>query len=208
MIRKVECRYIFEHSKRVIGFPALPVDFSHAGLENIKEVLELIDRESSIAFSQFEKRLTWSQREEYSVFFEPEGEEVTLSPLGFLMLEELHKPQPLTPFISREAVKGMLQLEERSDVDPVEYLRRVAMSRDKFDKDRHGNAGGQLVWLKPGNTTDRYLVSVENDWELLVWEICDHKTYDQYSSDPNLGKNVRSNRARKYAPFFRLEFKR
>lgn len=205
MIRRVECRYIFEFSTQLISFPPLPVDFSHAGLESIKAVLELINRESAISKAVFDERLSWEQRREFAVLFEKEGDQVTLSPAGFLLLEEFLKPQPLTPYVSREAVKGLLRLERIEGVNPVDYLHRVARNRESFLAARHGNAGEGLFWLKPGNTTDRYLVSVEDDWKLLVWEMCDHAEYDRMSAQTNLGATARSERASRHAPFFRLE---
>ncbi|WP_203457590.1 hypothetical protein [Gloeothece citriformis] len=59
-----------------------------------------------------------------------------------------------------------------------------------------------LYWLKPGNTTDRYLVSVEG-WRMLVWRAIRE---DQQGSDyPNQVK-VDPNQRQKYAPFMRMEF--
>jgi putative CRISPR-associated protein (TIGR02619 family) len=205
MIRKVECRYIFEFSTQLISFPPLPVDFSHAGLESIKAVLELINRESAIHTALFEDRLTWEQRREFAVLFEKEGDQVTLSPAGFLLLEELLKPQPLTPYISREAIKGLVRLERIKGVNPADYLHRLVRNRESFLAARHGNAGEGLFWLKPGNTTDRYLVSEEDGWKLLVWEMCDHDEYDRMSAQSNLGATARGQRASRYAPFFRLD---
>ena len=63
--------------------------------------------------------------------------------------------------------------------------------------------GNGLRWLKPGRTTDRYLVSVEG-WRLLVWRaIREDRVGGDYPQqiviDP---QRVRA----KYAPFTRLEF--
>ena len=83
----------------------------------------------------------------------------------------------------------------------------VAKARhpDKLSKDKHGNAESGLFWLKPENTTDRYLVSVEDDWKLLVWEMHGHEEYEERSRVSGLGKAVRNERYRRYAPFFRME---
>ncbi|SKA86838.1 CRISPR-associated protein (Cas_APE2256) [Thiothrix eikelboomii] len=46
MIRRVSCRYIFEFSSQLIELPPLPVDFARSKLQSLKEVLELIERET------------------------------------------------------------------------------------------------------------------------------------------------------------------
>ena len=56
--------------------------------------------------------------------------------------------------------------------------------------------------MKPGNTTDRYLVSVEG-WKLLVWRAVTHAAFgDDYVQrvvvDPRTDRN-------RHAPFTRLD---
>lgn len=206
MIRRVSCRYIFEFSSELIELPPLPVDFAHSNLQAIKQVLETIERESSMSKDRFDGLLNWEQRQTFRVLFEQEENEITLSAIGVLILEELQTPSALTVFISQEAIKGLIKLKARADTNPVRYLTSVAKELAKLEQAKHGNAGDGLSWLKPGNTTDRYLVSVENGWRLLVWEIHEHTTYDERSKLNNLGEKVHSQRSQKYAPFFRMEF--
>lgn len=115
------------------------------------------------------------------MLFDVDGSDVTLSAVGILVLEELQKPSALIPYLSQEAMSGLRKLRARSDVNPLEYLDRTARHPDKLSKDKHGNAEAGLFWLKPGNTTDRYLVSVEDDWKLLVWEMHGHDEYEERS---------------------------
>lgn len=205
MIRRVSCRYIFEFSSQLIELPPLPVDFARSKLQSLKEALELIERETFLPEKEFNDCLTWDERQEYRVLFEWEGKEVTLSAIGMLMLEVLQQPSDLTIFISQEAMKGLSKLRERADVDPIRYLTRIGKDRVKLNEDLHGNAGEGVSWLKPGNTTDRYLVSVEDEWKLLIWEMHEHEEYDQRSKLSNLGKTVKAQRKQKYAPFFRMD---
>lgn len=72
-----------------------------------------------------------------------------------------------------EAFKPLFERIERDssvsldDYEPFQFLTRMS-SPQMLDKHEHINAGNGLRWLKPGRTTDRYLVSVEG-WRLLVW---------------------------------------
>lgn len=206
MIKRVRCSYIFEFSSEIIDLPPLPVDFARSNLEAIKEVMTLIERESAVPVKQFEEQLPWEQRQSYKLLFEQEGSEVTLSGIGVLMLEELQKPSALSVYISQEAMKGLEKLRGMADVDPLEYLLRVSKDFSKLEKDKHGNAGNGLTWLKPGNTRDRYLVSIEDEWKLLVWEMHEHSAYDQRSKMKNLGSSVKAMRGQRYSPFFRMDF--
>lgn len=206
MLRDVACRYIFEFSTELIELPPLPVDFSRSALESVRPVLEKIARESSISCSRFEVLLDWTRRQELVMLFELEQDEVTLSAVGLLVLEDLQKPAAKTVFLSQEAMRGLSRLRSLSGVNPRGYLERVAGSAGKLASDGHLNAGDGLFWLKPGDTTDRYLVSVEDDWKLLVWEMHDHGEYEVLLKNNQLGRTAREARSRKYAPFFRLDF--
>ena len=206
MIRQVSSQYIFEFSKEIINLPPLPIDFNRNNIESIKLILEKINRESSISIEDFNNILTWENRQRFQVLFENADDEITLSAVGFLILDELQKPTKLTVFLSREAIAGFIKLKQRADIRPEEFLNMVAQDFNKLEQVKHGNAGNGLTWLKPGNTADRYLVSVEDTWKLMVWEIHAHDTYDQRSAIQDLGKKVCEQRKQKYAPFFRLDY--
>ena len=205
MLRQVTCRYIFEFSSQLIDLPPLPVEFSKASLNAVRPVLEQIERDSAINIKVFSETLSREQRQSLEVLFDVDDPNVTLSAVGFLVLEELQKPSALIPYLSQEAMSGLRKLRARSDVNPLEYLERIARHPDKLSKDKHGNAEAGLFWLKPGNTTDRYLASIEDDWKLLVWEMHGHEDYEERSGVSGLGKAVRNERTRRYAPFFRME---
>ena len=95
-------------------------------------------------------------------------QEVTLSAIGLLFLDEVRTATKLVPFLSRQAWDDCWDnLRQLDDCEPFRFLTRMS-SPQMLDKHEHINAGNGLRWLKPGRTTDRYLVSVEG-WRLLVW---------------------------------------
>lgn len=89
------------------------------------------------------------------------------------------------------------------DCDPFRFLTRVATSLEALQQSEHIKTGQGLRWLKPGRTTDRYLVSVEG-WRLLVWRAIRE---DQTGKDYPQQIQVNPERARrKYAPFMQMEY--
>ena len=72
-----------------------------------------------------------------------------------------------------------------------------------LEEKMHLNVNSGLRWLKPGRTTDRYLVSVEG-WRLLVWRAIRE---DQIGADYSRKVVVQPDRDRnRFSPFTRLEF--
>lgn len=64
------------------------------------------------------------------------------------------------------------------------------------------NVGNGLRWLKPGRTTDRYLVSIEG-WHMLVWRaIREDKEGSNYASTVKVNPD---NERRSYSPFMRIK---
>ena len=137
--------------------------------------------------------------------FEHIRQEVTLSAIGLLFLDEVRTTTKLVPFLSRQAwVDCWDNLQHLNDCEPFRFLARMSSPQTLADK-THINVGNGLRWLKPGRTTDRYLVSVEG-WRLLVWRAIRE---DQIGGDYPQQVVVDSQRDRaKYAPFTRLEFSR
>ncbi|MFM6137705.1 MAG: hypothetical protein ACKPCP_26790, partial [Sphaerospermopsis kisseleviana] len=71
-----------------------------------------------------------------------------------------------------------------------------------FSQYEHINLRNGLRWLKPGRTTDRYLVSVEG-WRLLVWRAIRE---DQEGSDYASKVKVNPDSERRaYSPFMRVD---
>jgi putative CRISPR-associated protein (TIGR02619 family) len=207
MIKCVKCDYIFEQSTTLLELPPLPVEFSKARFESYKKLFEMIERETVISRQQWEESVSCISYEERGLLeplIESSREQVTLSAIGFLFLEETRKPSVLVPFLSRKAVDDCFNnLNQLDDCDPFRFLQKVAASKDAFKLSEHINVGNGLRWLKPGNTTDRYLVSVE-DWRLLVWRaIREDQEGAKYSSKVVINPD-RERRA--YSPFMRMEF--
>ena len=110
----------------------------------------------------------------------------------------------LVPFLSRKAIDDCFDnLAQLDDCNPFRFLTQVATSPEALQQKEHINLGQGLRWLKPGNTTDRYLVSIEG-WRLLVWRVIredqEGKNYPQtVKVDPKRDR-------RKYLPFIRMEY--
>ncbi|MDP2783984.1 MAG: putative CRISPR-associated protein [Sulfurimicrobium sp.] len=206
MLKSVPARYIFEQSNALMTLPALPLDFARDRIEPVRELLERIERETGISLAEWHQRIPVEEREYFAPLIEEtDGGQITLSAIGLMFWEEINRPSALVPYLSRPAMDGLRKISQLAGRDPAQYLRRIAADHAKLENDKHGNAGDGLFWLKPGRTTDRYLVSVEN-WRLLVWRIEDHDEYNKLSANQALGATARAERTSKYAPFFRMEY--
>lgn len=206
MIKGVESRYIFEQSSELMVLPPLPVQFARERLEPIQALIERIERESYIARGEWESAIPYEERQAYIALFEHEGQEVTLSPVGWLILEALRQPRALVPFLSLKAIDDLTKVRAIEGCKPVAFLSRVAKDRQQLESAKHDSFSNGLFWLKPGNHT-RYLSSVEG-WRLLVWRIVDHDDYDellQSNRANDQGQRIVNERRSRYEPFFRLD---
>jgi putative CRISPR-associated protein (TIGR02619 family) len=208
MIKGVEARYIFEQSSELIALPSLPVEFARERLEPLQSLIERIERDSFIGQGDWERAVSYEDRQAYASLFERVGDDVTLSPVGFLVLEELRQPRALVPFLSRRAIDDLIKVRAIEGCKPLAFLSRVAKDRSQLESAKHEAFGSGLFWLKPGNhTRDRYLVSVEG-WRLLVWRIVDHDEYDdmlERHRKADQGKRIMDDRRSVYEPFFRMD---
>lgn len=105
-------------------------------------------------------------------------------------------------FLSRAARMDCWEnLKQLDDCDPFRFLARMSSPQALAEK-THINVGNGLCWLKPGNTTDRYLVSAES-WRLLVWRaIREDKVGADYPQQIDIDPLRDRNR---YAPLTWLE---
>lgn len=203
MLKRVPCRYIFEQSNALLDLPPLPVEFEQGLFEKHRAVFERIESESSISKAEWERAIPYQDRERLAALFEFDGSEVTLSGVGFLFLDEVRTPAARVPFLSTRAWKDCLEdLSQLDNCDPFRFLDRVARSQPAFKRAKHISVDGGLVWLKPGNTTDRYLVSTQGP-RLLVWRaIREDQVGPDYPRDVQVDPDRHWNQ---YAPFTRME---
>jgi len=204
MIKVVECKYIYEQSTSLLELPPLPIEFKRSQFEAYKAIFETIDQDSYISKTDWESRVPYEERSLLEPLIEQSSEGITLSAMGFLFLEEMRKPSALVPFLSRKAIDDCFDnVAQLDDCDPFRFLQRVASSQNAFTQAEHINVGNGLRWLKPGNTTDRYLVSIE-EWKVLVWRVVrEDQVGSQYAR--NVQVDPERDRAR-YAPFLRMEY--
>ena len=203
MLKGVKCDYIFEQSTTVLELPPLPVEFNRSQFEAYKDLLEKIERETAITQAEWENSVPYSERAAFEPLIEFSKEGVTISGVGFLFLEEMRKPSVLVPFLSQKAIRDCFDnLAQLDNCDPFRFLSRVAASKDAFQLAEHINVGNEFRWLKPGRTTDRYLVSVEG-WRMLVWRaIREDQEGPRYASKVTINPAER----RLYSPFMRMDF--
>lgn len=209
MIKGVPAKYIFEQSTALIPLPAMPVEFARERIEPIRPLMERIERDSAIPRGDLDIAIPFEDR----AFLEPLFEnlshgQITLSPVGFLIREELERPSALVPYLSRRAFEDLLDVRTIEGTKPEDFIRRVATSRDQLDRARHDNWSNGLFWLKPGqHTRDRYLASIEG-WRLLIWRIADHVEYDGLIDEArkgDVGARITAERRNRYEPFVRMD---
>lgn len=203
MVKGIKCDYIFEQSTTLLELPPLPVEFKRSQFETYKDLFEKIERETEISQAEWEARVPYTERNILESLVEFSNNHVTISAVGFLFLEEMRRPSVLVPFLSQKAIRDCFDnLAKLDDCDPFRYLSRVASSIETFKSAIHIPVANKLYWLKPGNTTDRYLVSVE-DWRLLVWRAIRE---DQEGSDYASKVKVNPDSERRaYSPFMRVD---
>lgn len=211
MMKGVAARYVFEQSSELIELPGMPVDFARDRIEPFHDLLQQIERENYIPLADWEKIVPFEKRRELDSLIEIDGRQITFSPVGFLLWEEIRKPSSLVAYLSRPAIQDMEKLAGMEGCKPLDFLQRVARSREQLQAAKHDALDGGLYWLKPGqHTRDRYLVS-EEGWRLLVWRMVDHHEYDrllQENRQSNLGARFTQERRSRYEPFFRMDLYR
>jgi len=204
MVKRVPCRYIFEQSSQLLTLPPLPVAFDRGPFERYRNLIERIERETAIPTKDWEQAVRYDDRSMLEPLIERESDLVTLSAVGLLLLDEVRTPTARVPFLSRKAWEDCLDnLCRLDDCNPFRFLLRVSADNQQFHVAEHINVGNGLRWLKPGNTTDRYLVSVEG-WRLLVW-----RAIREDQEGPNYPQRVTVNPItdrKRLGPFTRLEF--
>lgn len=205
MIKGVECRYIFEQSSTVLDLPPLPVEFQRSRFDAYRSLFEQIERETSITEKQWQDQIpSYEERKWFEPLIESDKNEVTLSAIGLLFLDEVRKASVLVPFISRRAYGDIFDdLNKRQDCNPLERIQYFAANwaTIKDTSKNHYEIEGRH-WLKPGRTADRYLVSVDG-WKFLVWRVI-----SEGDIGPDYAKKikVKDSDRQSYYPFMRMEF--
>ncbi|WP_149975249.1 putative CRISPR-associated protein [Microcystis aeruginosa] len=202
MLKGVKCGYIFEQSTTFLELPPFPVEFKRSQFKIYKELFEEIERETSISLQKWQE-IPHQERKILEPLTELVNNQITLSALGCLFLDEIRSPRILVPFLSRKVIDDCFDnLSQLDDCDPFRFLERVATSEQAFQEHIHIPVSDGLYWLKPGRTTDRYLVS-KDGWRLLVWRAIRE---DQEGPDYASKVKVNSKNKRSHYPFLRMEF--
>ena len=204
MLFQVPCRYVFEQSTTLMELPNLPVEFKRGDFSIQRRLFEKIERDSFVSLEEWQSAIPFDRRNLMHPLFEFHDQSVTLSDIGFLLWESVRNPAELVPFLSRKAYRDCVKMVQNRN--PFNYLSNVARRSTNGSlspRDAHKPVNDGLIWLKPGDTTDRYLVSIE-DWRLLVWRVIRE---DQEGGNYVNSVTVDPNRERsRFAPFVRMEF--
>ncbi len=188
--------YIFDNGKELLQLPPLPVDVDHTRLSTLLPVMTRIAAETAIPEGEFWGTTPYDLRQLYEVLLQPEGQGlVTLSEVGLLVYERLLRVQAeqrLALYLSRQAWEDLWAAPPEWNAPG--FLARLQRVND-IDRYRHFLSDGTL-WLKPGNTPDRYRVFLEGT-RLLIFRIVKHDEYEKMVARPW----PRS----QYAPFTRFD---
>jgi putative CRISPR-associated protein (TIGR02619 family) len=188
--------YIFDNGQELLQLPPLPVEIDRARLLPLMPAMERIERETDIPAAEFWGKTPYDLRQLYDSLLEDlGGGRVTLSPIGLLVFERLRAArasQPLAVYLSRPAWEDFCHAP--TDWDVTGFLQRLRTAGD-IDRYRHPLQDGTL-WLKPGNTSDRYRVELVGD-HLLVYRILPHDEYERAA-----GRHWSRSQ---YAPFTRFD---
>ena len=204
MLKKVPCKYIFEQSTTLLTLPPFPIAIDRGSFESYRTLLNKIERETHLPIDAWNQSIPYADRELLEPLIEVCDKQVTLSGVGLLFLDELQKPTSLVPFLSRQAWNDCYDtLCKLKECDPFEFLIRIAKDQAAFKRYEHINSGSGLRWMKPGNTTDRYLVSIDG-WRLLVWRVI--REDQEGTNYPNKVKVNPTVDRKNFGPFTRLEF--
>jgi hypothetical protein len=198
MIFGVEVCYIFDNGKELLHLPPLPIEFDYTRLKPLFPAMERIEKETAIREAEFWGTTPYEDRVRYESLVEKDKQGlVILSPIGFLVYERLTKLLPRQQLKIYLSLKAWEDLKNApSDWDVKGFLGRIH-TRSDAEKYFHYHYDNTL-WLKPGNTSDRYRVELEND-ELLVFRILSHEEYERSGGKEWTRK--------KYAPFTLYEFR-
>lgn len=204
MLKQVPCKYIFEQSTSLLTLPALPIAIDRAPFERYRPLFEQIERDSSVPRQHWHATVARDDQALLAPLFEEEGDQVTLSGVGLLFWDEIRTRTHMVPFLSQRAWRDCLDnLRQVDDCDPFRFLARVASDPAALERAVHITLENGLRWLKPGDTRDRYLVSIDG-WKLLVWRAA-RKDQDGDNYVSTVTVEPATDR-RRYGPFTRMEF--
>lgn len=197
MLFRSELAYMFDNGCELIRIPPLPIEFDEARLAPLRNALEQLERDSGMPEADFWDNTPFEVRQSFDVLIEDaEHGQVMLSDIGLLILERLRQRDriaPLTVYLSLKAWEDFRKAPPEWKV--ADFLYRLRTPED-IERYAHRLSDGTL-WLKPGNTTDRYRVEREGS-RLLVYRIVAHDEYERLS-----GRTISRSQ---YAPFTRFDF--
>lgn len=179
MIRGFPIVYVFEQTQSLVTIPSLPLDFDWGALENMLQILPKLEKEGVLNLHHV-RNLLGQDFAKLEGLFEQEGDHVTLSAFGHLLLDKLRAVQKMPVMLSPSAQEKLNTLTgvERAVMEPL--LDRV---RDPFWRAQkiHPFEGTDLMAFKPGRTQQRLAVCAIRNGMVYVAEI--YTSHDEYERD-------------------------
>jgi len=191
MLRSVEEAYVFERTRALIRIPLIPVELDWDRLDDtaVSVLLEIHD-ESGLPRESVQRRLGEHFRRLEGLFEAIDGDKVTLSAFGMMVLDSLLAARSVPLMLSQSAKKTLDGLSAGQRERMERLLDRIRIP-DFREMKRHDFKGTDLHVFKPGSSAERIAYWEEGN-TVYVAEI--YVTHEEYERDL---KNQRRDHYRK-----------
>lgn len=179
MIRGFPIVYVFEQTQSLVTIPSLPLDFDWEALENLIRICPELEKEGVVNLYRLQK-LLGQDYAKLEGLFEQEGNQVTLSAFGHLLLDKLRAVQQLPVMLSPSAQEKLNTL---TGVERAIMERLLDRVRNPFWRAQkiHPFEGTDLMVFKPGRARQRLAVCANRNGIVYVAEI--YASHDEYERD-------------------------
>lgn len=178
MLRHVPVVYMFEQERDLITLPPLPIGFDWDDLRVMESVLKEIVRDVAVDRVSVKKRLGDHFQRLEGLFQDFGDDQITLSPFGLIILNDLDTARQHPVMLSPTAAKS---LEKLNDVEKkmIEILLDRVRSPLWRAQKHHTFHGTDLGVYKPGNTGHRIAGWPEGEKMFIAEVYTSHKEYER-----------------------------
>lgn len=179
MLRKVTLAYAFDQPAAMLSLPRLPIAFDLDAIRAAGPVLRRISTESSLPRSIVAAELGDYFATLEGLFEAAGADQITLSPFGFLVEDDLKVAEETQILLSPSARRSLANASALARSQFEFMLSRVANPLWRSAK-HHTFAGTDLSVWKPGNTPERMAGWVATPNLVCVAELYDdHEIYER-----------------------------
>jgi putative CRISPR-associated protein (TIGR02619 family) len=178
MFRRIPLVYVFEETQALITLPPLPIDFDWDALKAAERAFRQIEEKVAIPRYQLQKLLGEELPRFEGLFEEVEGDKLTLSAFGYLLLGDLKRSQEMPVMLSNSAYNKLKSLQgfQRRAIDLL--LDRVRNPFWRAQK-RHTFTNTDLEVYKPGSTSYRLAGWSQDDVMYIAEIYTEHDAYER-----------------------------